>query len=473
MLLVVLFVTGCGAGPRSGSANSYFYTIQYGSSFTPPGGGSTSGFEICRAMTTDSNGTAFCAGETSSNWGEEAGGDDDVLILQFTSTGGVNWARQLGDVTKAVGGDNSGTDRCNAIAAGPSGAIYCAGQTNGSMGETNGGGNDAFILKLSVSGELQWVRQLGSVTTVPGGDTSGDDACNAIAIDDDENIYCAGTTASSLGEANGGGTDAFYMKVSSDGALLDVVQAGGTTVVSGGDSSGDETGVGIGFDKDDNIYLGGSTSGDFIAASSGDADMFVLKFDSTGALTSGKQVGGSDRETLNAMAVDSSGGVFFCGLTASDFAETSGGGQDILILRINPGFADFTWKKQFGSVTKAISTGKSDLDDRCLAMQLKEGYLYLGGATASAFMETNGGGDDAWGMKLRASDGKSLWSRHYGAVTAARLGGSAAGTDRVLGVAGDEDGRAYLTGSTTAGLFTSFGGNTDIFLAKIRFNGRE
>ena len=56
-----------------------------------------------------------------------------------------------------------------------SGNIYCAGYTSGALGEANGGGHDAFIMKLDSSGNLQWVTQLGDMTLgFAGGDNSGE-----------------------------------------------------------------------------------------------------------------------------------------------------------------------------------------------------------------------------------------------------------------------------------------------------------
>ena len=37
--------------------------------------------------------------------------------------------------------------------------------------------------------------------------------CNSIAVDNSENVYCAGYTYGALGEAHGGGRDLFVMKL--------------------------------------------------------------------------------------------------------------------------------------------------------------------------------------------------------------------------------------------------------------------
>ena len=83
-------------------------------------------------------------------------------------------------------------------------------------------------MKLNSSGDLQWVTQLGDTTLgFTGGDNSEYDACVSIALDDSGNSYCAGSTSGALGEANGGSSDAFVMKLNSSGTLQWVRQLGG------------------------------------------------------------------------------------------------------------------------------------------------------------------------------------------------------------------------------------------------------
>ena len=87
------------------------------------------------------------------------------------------------------------------------------------LGEVNGGFGDAFVMKLNSDGNIVWVTQLGNTTTAAGGNNSGDDYCRGVAVDGGGNVYCAGNTDGGLGEVNGGGTDAFVMKLNSDGTF--------------------------------------------------------------------------------------------------------------------------------------------------------------------------------------------------------------------------------------------------------------
>ena len=74
-------------------------------------------------------------------------------------------------------------------------------------------------MKLNSSGGIEWVTQLGDTTTAAGGDNSGIDTATGLALDGSGNIYCSGYTSGDIGEANGGGTDAFVMIFNSDGTF--------------------------------------------------------------------------------------------------------------------------------------------------------------------------------------------------------------------------------------------------------------
>ena len=91
-------------------------------------------------------------------------------------------------MTAVAGGDNSGYDYCESIAVDDEGNIFCAGYTY-SLGEVNGGNNDAFVMKLNSSGAIEWVTQLGATTKVDGGENSGSDICNGVTVDDSGNVY--------------------------------------------------------------------------------------------------------------------------------------------------------------------------------------------------------------------------------------------------------------------------------------------
>ena len=153
--------------------------------------------------------------------------------MKLDSNGAIQWVTQLGATTKDPGypsADHSDYDYCSGIAVDSSGNVFCAGETRGSIGEANAnpGLRDAFVMKLDSNGAIQWVTQLGDTTKdpdYPSASNSGEDACEGIAVDNSDNVYCAGYTYGDMGEGNDGGTDAFVMKLdSSSGAIQWVTQ---------------------------------------------------------------------------------------------------------------------------------------------------------------------------------------------------------------------------------------------------------
>lgn len=108
--------------------------------------------------------------------------------------------------------------------------------------------------------------------------------------------------------------------------------------------------------------------------------------------------------------------------------------------------------------------------DRALAVAVDDdGFVYVGGLTASADFPATAGGyaggsEDAFVAKLTPDGGTLIWATF--------LGGS--GLDRVIGIDVDADGFVYVTGETTslnfpatAGAFDTTNAGYDAFAAKL------
>jgi hypothetical protein len=148
-----------------------------------------------------------------------------------------------------LGGDNS--DPTYGIAVDATGSVYVTGATQSSNWTSGGfdliygGGQDAFVVKLSAGGEHVWSTYLGD---------SSLDSGNGIAIDVSGNVYVTGTTYSPDWTNGGfdllynGGGDAFVAQLSAGGAHLWSTYLGG--------SDRDE-GLGIAVDASARIYVTG------------------------------------------------------------------------------------------------------------------------------------------------------------------------------------------------------------------------
>ena len=324
------------------SSGSLQWVTQLGGT-TIASGGNNSGSDYCNSITLDDSGNIYCAGYTTGALGEaHGGGTYDVFIMKLNSSGDLEWVTQLGDTTIASGGNNSGDERCKSVALDDTG-IYCGGYTYGSLGEANGGSYDLFVMKLDLSGTLQWVTQLGGTTTANGGNNSEDDRCNSVALDDSGNLYCAGRTTGDLGEANGGNDDTFVVKFDSSGTLQWMTQLGGTTAASGGTNSEEDVCNSVTSDDSGNIYCAGFTEGNLGEANAGDYDAFIMKLNSSGDLQWVKQLGGttttsggdsSRDDRCYSVALDDSGNVYCAGYTFGDLGEPNGGNEDAFIMKL-------------------------------------------------------------------------------------------------------------------------------------------
>ena len=111
--------------------------------------------------------------------------------------------------TKLLG--TSGNDETKALTTGLDGSIYVSGYTEGSLdGQTNSGGNDAFLTKYNPDGSKAWTKLLG---------TWAQDEARALTTGLDGAIYVSGTTSGALdGQTNSAGPDAFLTKYNPDGS---------------------------------------------------------------------------------------------------------------------------------------------------------------------------------------------------------------------------------------------------------------
>jgi len=481
---------GASSGSDSSPAGPASFALQLGATASVPGG-NVSLSDWCNAVAVDSSGNVYCAGATYSALGEANGGGRDAFVMKLNSSGVVQWIRQLGAVTSVPGGDKSQLDQCGGVAVDSSGNVYCAGTTyGGSLGEANGGGGhaDAFVMKLNSSGVVQWIRQLGAVTSVPGGDKSGNDSCNGVTVDSSGNVYCAGYTDGSLGEANGGGgnADAFVMKLNSSGVVQWIRQLGATTSVPGGNTSVGDACNAVTVDGSGNVYCAGSTGSSLGEANGGGGqnDAFVMQLNSSGVVQWIRQLGAvtsvpggntSGNDYCSGVTVDSSGNVYCAGLTQGSLGEANGGGgsADAFVMKLNSSGV-VQWIRQLGATT-SVPGGDTSQFDQCMGVTVDgSGNVYCAGYTSSSLGEAEGGGGngDGFAMKLDSS-GSLQWVRQFGATTKASATGDNSNYEALYGIAVDSSGNIYCAGEAYSNFADTEGGgnNGDAIVVKIPTSG--
>jgi Bacterial Ig-like domain (group 1)/Beta-propeller repeat len=358
-------------------------------------GGDGSGNDFCTGIALDSSGNIFCAGYTDGDLKENNAGGNDVFIVRLDTDGNVDWINHLGDTTSFSGGDNSGDDKCHAIAIDTSNdEIYCAGETY-AMGEANAGGSDAVVFKFESDGTPAWAYQIGNTATVtaPIADKAQDDAFHALSIGSSGSIFVSGSTLGNLFANSNGESDAIIINLDAVGVRQWGNQIGGT----GSDRC---RGVAVNT-NDSSVYCGGSTTSSLTEMLGGIEDAFVAKFDLSSGVNSWiSQLGVESEmngpgshggaESCYTLALDGTGNIYCAGGTTGYMGEANGGGKDAFIAKIDSsGFLQDIF--QLGTIT--TTSGSSDQDESCLALNITaSGEMICAGTTKGNLTDTNGAG---------------------------------------------------------------------------------
>jgi hypothetical protein len=236
------------------------------------------------------------------------------------------------DFVKGLGGDDqiSGTT----IVADSANNIYLAGAFQGTVdfdpgaGEqnlTSTGLKDIFFSKFSPSGDLIWVKKMGS---------TADDTPNEIILNHQGQLYITGGFHFTVDFDPGAGyagktatqyTDVFIAKYDTSGNYIWAETFGG---------NGEDMGRSIALDKDENVYVTGQFAGSIflgtdVLSSSGPiiyADIFVCRLDAAGNIKWAKGFGDSAMDIGYQVETDTSGDIYVSGQfqTSVDFDPGAG-----------------------------------------------------------------------------------------------------------------------------------------------------
>jgi hypothetical protein len=281
---------------RYDSAGNQFWILQFGS-----GAG-----DWAYSAAPDGSGGVYVGGSTSGSLGGSNAGAYDVWLARFDPAGNTLWLLQLG---------TSGSEGFFAAAPDGSGGVYLGGYTNGSLGGSSMGGNDALLARYGPGGNQLWVRQLG---------TSNHDNVIAAAPDGTGGVYVSGKTQGSLGGPNAGSEDAWLARYDSLGNQLWVRQLGTGNVDSVRTASPDGSG---------GVYVGGFTLGSFGGPSAGMDDAWLARYDGVGNQLWIHQLGTGGLDAAHAVAGDASGGFYLVGFTSGSLGGLNAGGWDVWLAR--------------------------------------------------------------------------------------------------------------------------------------------
>lgn len=412
-----------------------------------------SGQDYGNGVAVDSAGNALVTGETNSTDfagrnNSYSGGQRDAFVLKVSPSGELLWMTYLGGSAGEFGQGIALDGAGNALVTGRTDSTDFTGRNN-----SHYGGTDAFVLKVSPSGKLLWMTYLGG---------SRWDYGEGIAVDSADNALVGGVTGSfdfaGRNNSHYGGffDDAFALKVSPSGEVQWMTYLGG---------SRDDWGSDIAVDSSGNALLMGNTeSVDFAGRNNshhgGNEDAFALKVNPSGQVLWMTYLGGSDWDSGGGITVDSASNALVAGSTEStDFAGRNNsyyGGLDAFALKVSPS-GQLLWMTYLGG-----SGWENGID---IAVEGAGNALVTGMTESADFAGRSNsfsGISDAFALKVSPA-GQILWMAY--------LGGS--GFDLGRGIAVDRGGNALVTGYTRSGDFAGrnnsrYGGETDAFIVKLR-----
>ncbi|MHA1966211.1 MAG: SBBP repeat-containing protein [Candidatus Hodarchaeales archaeon] len=395
------------------------------------------------------------------------GGGFDIFISKLDSTGnGLVYSTYIG---------GNGDDSALGLAVDMYNNTYITGQTSSSnfplsanaINDTyNGGSYDLFITKINSTGnKIEFSTYLGG---------TGEDVGKSCVVDQFNNTYITGNTASSNFPADNGyssfsgGYDAFITKINA---------AGDTVIFSsliGGNMNDYSNEIAI--DTYNNSYVTGETWSDnypikneYSSSKWGNVDAFITKLNASGnGLVFSTFIGGSAEDYGLSIAVDSYNNTYITGKTISaNFPiyksyNAHSGGFDAFITKMNASGSGLVYSTYLGG----------NWDDFGLGITVDDyNNTYITGKTASssfpvtmnAFNRTFGGSYDAFITKLNTTGNGLLYSSF--------IGGS--GEDSGEAIAIDSYNNTYIAGFTRSSDFptnnfynSSFSGFVDVFVTK-------
>jgi len=264
-------------------------------------------------------------------------GNSDIFLVKLSPQGQPLWAYRFGGAEIDMG---------QAIAVSPTGEIALTGLfwsailSMGSVSLSNSGQSDVFVAKLDTDGQVLWAQKAGGTDS---------DMPYGIALTPNGQLLVVGTYWSQTitfdnqtlsNQSTDGSNDLFMAAYSPSGQLLWARRAGGP------DS---EEAHAVITDTSGHIYITGHFAsptisfGSYTLQSSGDADVFVVVYDSIGQPLWTQKAGGSLSDRAYAIGMDFQGHLYIAGSYMSNPAVfgshsiSNDQGRDVFVAALGPG----------------------------------------------------------------------------------------------------------------------------------------
>ncbi len=349
-------------------------------------GGSNDDAGYCIQKTLD--GGYVIVGYSESNDGDVEGnkGLSDSWILKLDGIGNIQWQQCLG---------GSGYDKAYSVQQTINGGYIVAGYTNSSDGDltNNKGDYDYWIMKLDVSGVIEWQRNLG-------GDRF--DQANSIQETNDGGFIVAGYSNSEDGDRDTSYREYDYwvVKIDDDGVIEWTKTFGGSYI---------DVATSIKQTDDDGYIVAGYTKSydHDVVGNKGWSDYWVVKMDKEGEIEWKKCFGGTDEEEAYDILQTKDRGFIIAGHSKSTNGEVFGnhGDTDYWIVKLDS-FGIFQWQKCLGGTQQDVAYSIEQTED--------EGYIIAGFTVSNDGDVKNFHGDYDYFVAKLNKMGKKSWTKCYG-----------------------------------------------------------
>lgn len=393
-----------------------------------------------------SDGGFILTGSSSSKDGDFSGlkkGTNYAFVMKIDASGNTEWIKSFSGSDKIEG--------AGSIIQTQDGGYVITGNTSSNKGDfsnKNRGKTDIFVIKLSSSGNIEWINTFGG---------SQYDSVSAMTQTPDNSIFISGSSLSNdsdFQDLNRSLFDNFLIKLTSTGDLVWLKTYGG---------SGSDYVRSMSQTNDGGVVLTGwteSDDGDFAGMYSGIDDAYVMKINSNGDLEWIEMISGNYLDRAESITTTQDGDFVITGYTSSNDGDFPGSGigeiQKLFIAKVDESGSK-EWVQTYDgdvSIIRGTSVIESDNGDISLIA-----YSNSNNETYHPMIKID---ERIMVMKFNSS-GIFEWDKIINGNN--DDGGSS--------IVQSDDGIYYVTGSSnsTDSYFTENKGERDIFLMKLNDDG--
>lgn len=382
-------------------------------------------------------------------------GRGDVFVVKSSAT--------TGNVLWVRQIGSTGEDNGYGITCDKSGNVYCTGRFNGSVSFgmqvlTASGPSDGFVARLDpATGLIKWAIKQGGL---------GADAGMVLTADSAGALYASGIFQSqaSFGmitlSASGSNSKTYLLKVDTANGSIQWARAFG--------SAGYTFPLSMGCSRSGDLYLAGQFDGSMLVGTSNLSavdfnDGFVTKINTvSGIPVWAISMGGRGEDIASALTFDHEGRLFVGGrfddtLSITQENLVSSGNADAFICQLDTASGSPLWQRAFGGTGfDQLNALSADTKGNLFAIGLFNGICYFGQTSFSS-----AGNSDVFVCRLTNS-GEVNWSYRLGSTQ----------SDYGVSILADDLGSFYCVGNFQQSLrftdqYIAAKGSSDVFILKV------